>query len=73
MKRLAEELVDPELSDLYSGLLASEARHHATYVDLALERYPREEVLARIAVVAAHEAATISGNPEGAWLHDRCG
>lgn len=71
MKRLAEELPDPELAALYASLLASEARHHATYVDLALARYPREGVFARLAELGAHEAAVIAGTPEGAWMHDR--
>lgn len=72
MKRLSEELPDPELAALYGDLLASEARHHATYVDLAYERYPRDVVNARLAEIAAHEGRVIAGESEGAWLHDRC-
>ena len=35
MSLLSKALSEPELVDLYSGLLASEARHHMLYVDLA--------------------------------------
>jgi tRNA-(ms[2]io[6]A)-hydroxylase len=71
MKRLSEELSDPDLAALYGGLLASEARHHALYVDLALERFPRAAVFARLAELAEHEAAALAGPSEGPWMHDR--
>ena len=62
MQLLAEGLApkDPELARLYEGLLVAEARHHRTYVDLAAEIFPRTEVEARLAVVAAHEADAIA-------------
>ena len=70
MSILAEGLPDAKLSDLYRGLLASEARHHATYVDLALSLGSREDVLARLEVVALHEAAVIIREPRGPRLHE---
>lgn len=61
MKLLAEALPEPALAALYRGLLASEARHHMTYVDLALARAPAEAVWPRLAELAAHEAAVLEG------------
>lgn len=52
--------VDPELADLYDGLLKSEARHFATYVDLARRLYPPGEVSARLTELAAHEAMVLA-------------
>ncbi len=64
MKLLAEALDDAELASLYAGLLASEARHHALYVDLALGRFARDEVFARLAELAAHELTCLGlGGP----------
>ena len=56
MKLLAEAVPDKELAAFYTELLASEARHHHTYVDLALQLYPREEVWPRLKELAAFEA-----------------
>lgn len=61
----------PAMAALYRELLASEARHHALYVDLALERFPREVVFARITEIAAHEHAVLQGEPEAPRLHGR--
>lgn len=69
MKRLAEALPDPELAAFYRELLASEARHHALYVDFALELGPRAEVLDRLAALAEHEAAVLATCPEESHLH----
>ena len=71
MRLLAEGLEDPELARLYRGLLASEARHHATYVSLALARFPRAEVDARLDVLAAHEAKVLSEMPSEHRMHSR--
>jgi tRNA-(ms[2]io[6]A)-hydroxylase len=73
MQRLAEELPDAELAALYADLLASEARHHATYVDLALERFGRDAVFARLDELARHEASILAGTAEIPRLHDRHG
>lgn len=59
MKLLAEHLPEPELAELYRGLLASEARHHHVYVDLALRIADRDTVFARLDELAAHEASVL--------------
>ena len=46
MKLLADALVEPTLKELYTSLLASEARHHQTYVDLAQAIEPEMDVRA---------------------------
>ncbi len=71
MQRLAEHLTDRALAAVYADLLTSEARHHALYVDLALDRFPKEQVFARLAWWSEVEAATLDGPPEGGWMHDR--
>ncbi len=69
MKLLAEALDDLELAALYRSLLASEARHHATYMDLACLRWPRPIVERRLAELAAHEATVLEEAPRIARLH----
>lgn len=69
MRILAERLEDEELAAFYRALLASEARHHTLYVDLAELRFDRETVRARLVELAAHEAAVIGGAPAEARLH----
>jgi tRNA-(ms[2]io[6]A)-hydroxylase len=71
MRLLAQELRDAELADYYRSLLASEARHHALYVDLTLQRYGREATLARLSELAAHEAAVLEAMPPEARVHSR--
>ncbi len=71
MKLLAEGLPDAELAAFYGTLLASEARHHAMYVDLAIERYGREVTLARLAELAALESEVIEGLPVEGRLHSQ--
>jgi tRNA-(ms[2]io[6]A)-hydroxylase len=66
---LADALPDPELAQLYRGLLASEARHHGIYVDLAAEVRPRLEVRARLRELAEHEARVLMEMPLLARLH----
>lgn len=57
------------LAELYQGLLASEARHHQSYVDLALAYQPRDAVYARLHELAAHEAAVLAQGPPLPRLH----
>ncbi|MCB9685435.1 MAG: tRNA-(ms[2]io[6]A)-hydroxylase [Alphaproteobacteria bacterium] len=71
MRLLSEELDDPELAAFHRDLLASEARHHATFVDLAIERAGREPVLARLAELAEHEAAVLRELPREPRMHSR--
>jgi tRNA-(ms[2]io[6]A)-hydroxylase len=51
---------DPELSRLYGSLLASEARHHHTYVDMCNTLFGREATAARLAELSAHEAQILT-------------
>ena len=54
-----------DLFALYDGLLVSEARHHATYVDLARScvKIDEAELQQRLAELAAHEASVIEAAP----------
>ena len=47
-----------------------EARHHASYVSLALELEPRDVVLSRLQALAVHEAAVLDATAAGPRLHD---
>lgn len=57
---LADAIPAPELADLYRGLLASEARHHGLYLELADQLQPREVVRERLCELAAAEAAILT-------------
>ena len=72
MQLLTENLEDPQLAELYRGLLACEARHHTTYVDLArqLELVGEEDLRARLAELAAHEADVIRQAPPEPRVHN---
>lgn len=69
MKLLAEALEEPELKALYTGLLASEARHHQTYVDLAEAIAPEIDVRGRLRELAVHEASVLAASPEMPRMH----
>lgn len=69
MRLLADALGDDEPGPLYRGLLASEARHHQTYVDLASRAVPGLDVRARLHELAVHEAAVVSAAPPLPRLH----
>jgi len=69
MKLLSEALPDPELAALYKGLLASEARHNTTYIDLARCFFEEAEVRERLAVLGEHEAAVLREGSDALWLH----
>jgi tRNA-(ms[2]io[6]A)-hydroxylase len=71
MKLLAEHLADEALRRLYQGLLACEARHHGTYVELAQRLFPGADVMGRLAEIAAHEAAVLREAPTEPRLHNR--
>lgn len=70
MKLLAEALEEPPLVKLYRGLLASEARHHGLYVDLARTIFGRAVSDARLPEIAAHEAQVIAEAPREPRLHN---
>ena len=61
---LADALPDPELARFYASLRTAEARHHGLYVELACEVAPRTAVAARLAELAAHEAAILTSARE---------
>jgi tRNA-(ms[2]io[6]A)-hydroxylase len=69
MKLLADALDEPPLRGLYAGLLASEARHHQSYVELGCSLAPSVEVRARLRELARHEADVIARAPALARLH----
>lgn len=69
MKLLSEALPDAELSQFYRDLLAAEARHFHSYLEMALGRFPRAEVLDRLRALAAHEAAVLEQPCETLRLH----
>lgn len=60
MKLLAEAMEDRELAAFYHELLAAEARHFHSYVEMATSLFPRAEVRARLDALAAHEAAVLA-------------
>jgi tRNA-(ms[2]io[6]A)-hydroxylase len=69
MKILSEVLPEPELATFYRDLLASEARHHTTYVDLACHLAPESVVRERLRELAAHEAQVLSRPVAEVRLH----
>ena len=69
MKLLAEAVADVELAAFYRGLLASEARHHQIYVELATTVVPEAAVRERLHALAIHEAAVLSAAPPLARMH----
>ena len=69
MRILSVALPEEKLRTFYKDLLASEARHHMLYVDLAATYAPRDEVMARLEVLAAHEAEVIRTEAPVARLH----
>jgi tRNA-(ms[2]io[6]A)-hydroxylase len=72
MQILAERLPDADLAKMYRGLLAAEARHHQTYVDLARDvgLWSESEIRSRLAEIAAHEASVIARAPKEPRLHN---
>ena len=75
MALLAVHSQEAELRDLYSELLASEARHFGLYWLLCEERYGREVTVARLQELAAVETQALTGflsNPEDVRMHS-CG
>ncbi|MHC4514329.1 MAG: MiaE family protein [Planctomycetota bacterium] len=72
MKLLGEALQDlePELADFYLGLVASEARHHGLYLELARGIFSRSEVDERLARICRHEAAVLERAPAEPRLHN---
>lgn len=57
---LAEAIDDPSLRALYSGLLVSEARHHGSYLELAVQASDESSARARLLELAQREAEIIA-------------
>ncbi len=57
---LAKHVDDQELSEFYSSLFESEARHHTTYVRLAEHFQSRSHVRERLEQLASEEASIIA-------------
>lgn len=70
MRLLAEALPPGELQVMYAGLLASEARHHMLYIELAETVQPSTVVRARLDELAAHEAQIVADPPPEPRLHN---
>ena len=69
MQLLSRALTDASLANLYDGLLASEARHHTLYVDLARRYFDEETVRSRLEEVSRHEAQVIAAAPPWPRMH----
>src|SRR5436190_17515895 len=57
---LRDHLPDAELAAFFGGLFESEARHHSTYVRLAKEFAPEDEIRVRLEELADAEASIIA-------------
>ena len=66
---LSESLEDEGLATLYGELLASEARHHHTYLELAQELVPNAVVRDRLNDLAREEAAILRKGASAVRLH----
>ena len=66
---LADAIEDRALAGFYRGLLASEARHHRIYVDLATRAGESGAVRERLEALAAEEAAILSHAPDWPRMH----
>ena len=67
--RLHEYVQDPELAAFYGGLFESEARHHATYIRLALDFGSETEIRGRLEELALAEAEIIEEGDPFARMH----
>lgn len=56
---LSEHVPDPDLRDFYKSLLASEARHRNTFLNLARLYFPADEVEARLDEFETFEAEIV--------------
>ena len=66
---LAGGLPDAELAAFYRGLLASEARHHHLFLELADVLVPPEEVRMRLDEIAVYEASVLASPAPMVRLH----
>jgi len=66
---LAEAAPDGDLKELFDGLKDSEAGHHALFIKLAYENWPRGKVQERWDALAEAEAEIVAGIDWGARVH----
>jgi tRNA 2-(methylsulfanyl)-N6-isopentenyladenosine37 hydroxylase len=66
---LRDHLADQELADFFGGLFESEARHHATYVQLANMFDEEHAIRERLEELAAAEAMIIAEGEELPRVH----
>ncbi|MHC4938766.1 MAG: tRNA isopentenyl-2-thiomethyl-A-37 hydroxylase MiaE [Planctomycetota bacterium] len=66
---LLADAAEGELGDLFGELKDSEAGHHAFFIKLAYEKWPREEVKERWYALCEQEAEIIGSLPWGARIH----
>ena len=69
MKLLADALPDRALGEFYRELLAAEARHFHTYLDMAMSFTERGQVWQRLRALAVHEAAVLIEPCDALRLH----
>jgi tRNA-(ms[2]io[6]A)-hydroxylase len=69
MQLLSEALPDPKLARLYKGLLASEARHHNTYLNIVGQIFSKTRVADRLAELAEIEAEILQQPGREIRLH----
>jgi len=58
-----------ELADLFGGLKDSEAGHHAFFIKVGYDKWPREEVQQRWAELCRAEAEIVESLPWGPRIH----
>jgi tRNA-(ms[2]io[6]A)-hydroxylase len=68
-KLLAEHLDDPELCELYRGLMASEARHYRLFVSIAEDIFGEARTHERLSTLAEREADVVSNLALGPTVH----
>ncbi len=66
---LADGLGDRELAALYRSLLASEARHHGVYLELAMHLGERDAIDQRLAELAEAEGEIVAKPCEWVRIH----
>ncbi len=66
---LAEACRGETLGHLYKDLFASEARHHALFVSLAVDLFGEETAKERLEAIAGLEASIMRARPWGSHIH----
>jgi tRNA-(ms[2]io[6]A)-hydroxylase len=66
---LSQHAHEPEMRELYKGLLASEAGHYRAYTDIAREYFPHEAVKHRLDEFGKIEAEIVRGLANMPTMH----